>query len=348
MEEKLRSLRENFSGDFTTANCPAIRSELTQVQLDISDAELLGQFTELEDVLGNYIQEIGIEYESAVNDVQLINDTEERNLEILERTSEILRRSMVNSCEEVQKLLSQVYANTTIAMNTGDSLEYAYSAKYRLKVAKNSMEIVQSANPLAIIKSLFKNAPFNHKKVVYVVSVLEVVTSVLPNMTISSEPSNRISVNDVRSCIQSQLENVIRIFKQAFDFKDMRTMKHCALTYKMIYEKILKDLNPSTSHKSNAIHVEFVGTSLYNLSKVQQRNKKKCKEIHEKRTNALEPKDTQKATLAEIFKLCASTYNVAMSTIVQIFDESEQRVVQGNLIQGNIFESKIWFVEFHK
>ena len=101
--------------------------------------------------MGNYIQEVGIEYESAVNDVQLINDTEERNLEILERTSEILRRSMVNSCEEVQNLLSQVYANTTIAMNTGDSLEYAYSAKYRLKVAKNSMEIVQSANPLAII-----------------------------------------------------------------------------------------------------------------------------------------------------------------------------------------------------
>ena len=67
--------------------------------------------------------------------------------------------------------------------------------------------------------------------------------------------------------------------------------------------------------------------------KSSKRNKKKCKEIHEKRTNALEPKDTQKATLAEIFKLCASTYNVAMSTIVQIFDESEQRVVQGNLIQ---------------
>ena len=38
--------------------------------------------------------------------MQLINDTEERNLEILERTSEILRRSMVNSYEEVKKLLS--------------------------------------------------------------------------------------------------------------------------------------------------------------------------------------------------------------------------------------------------
>ena len=138
-----------------------------------------------------------------INDVQLINDTEERNLEILERTSEILRRSMVNSCEEVQKLLSQVYANTTIAMNIGDSLEYAYSAKYRLKVAKTSMEIVQSATPLALINDLFKNAPFNHKKVVYVVHVLEVVTSVLPNMTMSSEPRNRISIRGVRMLIST-------------------------------------------------------------------------------------------------------------------------------------------------
>ena len=111
MEGKLISLRENFSGDFTMADCPAIRSELTQVPLDVPDAELLGLFTELEDVVGNYIQEVGIEYDNTVNDVQVINDTEERNLEILERTSEILRRSMINSCEEVQNLLSQVYAN---------------------------------------------------------------------------------------------------------------------------------------------------------------------------------------------------------------------------------------------
>ena len=122
-------------------------------------------FNELDHTLDKYLIDINLKYDMVSNEIQVENNNNERNLDIYQSTSEIIQRNIMSSTEEIQALISQIYANTTIIIHTGDSLEYANKAKYKLKIAKKSMEIIDSADPLSLINGLFDNMPFNDENI---------------------------------------------------------------------------------------------------------------------------------------------------------------------------------------
>ena len=45
------------------------------------------------------------------NEIQVENNNNERNLDIYQSTSEIIQRNIMSSTEEIQALISQIYAN---------------------------------------------------------------------------------------------------------------------------------------------------------------------------------------------------------------------------------------------
>ncbi len=309
----------------------------------LSDEDLYREFSEIDQALEKILTDNYEKYDMLRNEIQIDNNNNERNLEIFQSTSEIMSRNIINSSEEIQALISQMYANTTTIINTGDSLEYAHKAKYKLSVAKQSMEIINAADLLSSIEDLFEKVSFHNASIEYVVHVLKIVVCVLPHIS-SSFPPSKINSEIFFKCIEHQLKKIKETFHCAFEIMDISSMKHHSLTYKAIYENILPLLKRPKPTKSghvnsihsrdNLLHVEFVRKSFNDLSRVAEGYYAK-KFLHGdgKGNKGYLNKEKAKEHLKEMFKTAISTYNATMSTIVQVFEPNdEQATVQGILI----------------
>ena len=377
MDQTIAELRQKLQHDFTQTTTDysdeddypvVVGKEMVDITINVSEENLLQLFNELDHTLDKYLIDTNLKYDMVSNEIQVENNNNERNLDIYQSTSEIIHRNIMSSTEEIQALISQIYANTTIIIHTGDSLEYANKAKYKLTIAKKSMEIMDSTDPLSLINGLFDNMPFNDENIDYIVHILKVVTYALPNVAtttiINNNNSNSNSTltstmkvtNEILiKCIQNQLEKVKGMFHQSFAIMDINTMKSCALTYKKIDENIISPLQLSTSSKNynnnninnnsinnnnNLLHIEFINKSLQNLCTVTN---KYCPSNDNNNDDTLhddDKKENAQTYLKEMFKTSASTYNKTMSTIIQIFDTMDQHIVQGILINEIILNSK--------
>jgi hypothetical protein len=310
----------------------------------LSDEDLLREFNELEQALEKCLADNDDKYNVLRNTMQIDNNNNERNLEIFQSTSEIISRNIIISSEEIQALISQIYANTTTIINTGDSLEYANKAKYKLSVAKQSMDIINSTNLLASIEALFDNMSFDHESIEYVVHVLTIVTHVLPNISSSFPSSNKNNFEILSECIEHQLKKIKENFCQAFETMDIDSMKYLSLSYKTIYGNILyalkqrkstkRDIENSIHSHDNLLHVEFIRKSFDDLSRVAESfSTEESLNGGGKGSKRRLNKEKAKEHLKEMFKTAMSTYNAAMSTIAKVFDAiDEQATVQGILI----------------
>ena len=153
MDQTIAELRQKLQHDFTQTTTDysdeddypvVVGKEMVDITINVSEENLLQLFNELDHTLDKYLIDTNLKYDMVSNEIQVENNNNERNLDIYQSTSEIIHRNIMSSTEEIQALISQIYANTTIIIHTGDSLEYANKAKYKLTIAKKSMEIMDS------------------------------------------------------------------------------------------------------------------------------------------------------------------------------------------------------------